>query len=103
MFVVRQSKMGEKKKRSDDGEGETPRKKAKKTHDQETPDAKEKGSADKVDLLELCETQRPYAIAIASPLAKSKDAAKIFKLIGKGFHYDCLIIYVQNFESFWFA
>jgi hypothetical protein len=97
--------MGEKKKRSDDGEGESPRKKAKKTHDQQPPqpDAKEKVSADKVDLLELCETQRPFAIAIASPLAKSKDASKIFKLIGKGSQNDFLLICGWGLNNFIFV
>ena len=71
--------MGEKKKRESESEDkEREKKRAKKEHVEE----KEKVT-EKVDLLQLCETQRPFAIPIAVPMAKAKDSAKIFKLIGK--------------------
>ena len=76
---------GDKKREREKGEDEGSRKKAKKEDKGEgkKEEVKEK-KEEKVDLLELCEVQRPFAIPIAVPMAKAKDTAKIFRLIGKG-------------------
>ena len=79
---------GSKKRRKDsttDVSMESPKKERKEKKEKKEKKTEESKDDSQMNILEKCEAQRPFANAIASPMADVKDTKKLLSLVHKGF------------------